>query len=116
MTCSLKTLLPTVLLTLGAGIGHGFADEREVNNIWWEVEQGYNGSHETACVAENYNDNTVDAVFDLFPASYDFNGNPMPATAVVRMRPYTTYKVFGWPEERGSDPHCALRSYSAHVQ
>ena len=53
MTRFLKILLPAVFLTLGAGIGLGSADEREVNNVWWELEQDYNGSHQTVCVAEN---------------------------------------------------------------
>ena len=111
----LKTLLSAALLTGGAGIGRSFADEQEVHNIWWNLDSDYNDSHQTACVAENYNDYTVDAVFDLFPTSFDFYGNPMPSRTVVTMRPYVQYKLFGWANTTGPGPRCTLRSFTVRV-
>ena len=87
-----KMLLSAGLLTVGAGVGHSFADDHEVNNVWWGLISGYNGSHQTACVAENYNNNPVDAVFDLFPARFDFKGNPAPGRVFISMRPTSNTK------------------------
>lgn len=113
MRLFLKTLLPAALLAVGAG-APCFAED-EVNNIWWDVQDNYNGGDQSACVAENYNDHTVDAVFDLFPTSFDFDGNPMPGRAVLTMRPYVTYKLYAWPAGGSADKHCALRSSTVHM-
>jgi hypothetical protein len=115
MESALKMLLSAGLLTVGAGVGHSFADDHEVNNVWWSLINGYNGSHQTACVAENYNNNPVDAVFDLFPARFDFEGNPAPGRAFISMRPYVEYKIYSWPEGFSLTPQCKLRFYSVHV-
>jgi hypothetical protein len=114
MKLFLKSLVTAALFTLGAGAGASRADEHEVNNIWWDVQDNYNGGDQTACVAENYNDHPVDAIFDLFPTSFDLNGNPMPGRAVLTMRPYVTYKLYAWPGG-STDKHCALRSYTVHM-
>ena len=111
----LKPVVFAAFLTVGAGTGPSFAFEQEVNNIWWALYDNYNGSPQSACIAENYNDHAVDAVFELFPASADPDGNPGPAHMVVTMRPYQTYKVFGWPNETGPGPRCELRSVTVHV-
>ncbi len=110
-----KALLSATLLIAGAGIGRSFADEREVNNIWWNLDSDYNDTHQTVCVAENYNDYPVDAVFEVYPGTFDLEGNPVPGTAVLSMRPYVTYKLFGWPDGSGPDHRCALRSYTVHT-
>ena len=110
-----KPLLSAALLVIGAGAGQSFADEREVNNIWWELDDGYNGSNQTACVAENYNDHAVDAVFDVFPAAYDYDGGPMPRQIVVTLNPFETTKLYSWANGAGPGPRCELLSYSLHV-
>src|SRR5574340_282113 len=111
----LKPLLAAAFLTVGAGVTQSFAFEQEVNNIWWALFDNYNGSNQTACVAENYNDHAVEAVFELFPTSSDYYGNPMPSRMVVMMRPYQTYKLFGWPNVGGPGPRCELRSSTVQV-
>ena len=110
----LKPLLKISLFYFGT-VGVCFAEEHEVNNIWWSVLDGFNGGSRPTCVAENYNDRAVDAVFDLFPTSFDFNGNPARGRAILTMRPHVTYKLYAWPEG-SSNPHCALRSYSMHAR
>jgi hypothetical protein len=114
MKLFVKPLVTAALFSLVGGASASFADEHEVNNIWWDVLDGYNGGNQPACVAENYNDHPVDAVFDLFPTSFDYDGNPMPGRAILRMRPYVTYKLYAWPEG-STNPHCALRSSTVHM-
>lgn len=116
MPCYLKTLLPAAVLTLGLGIGHGLADEQEAGNIEWSVDDNYNGTNQTACVVENYNDFTVDAVFHIFPADFDVDGNPMPNRAVITMKPYVQYKLYSWANSAGPGPQCALLTYSVRPQ
>ena len=106
--------IPLLSAALLAVAGPSFANEREVANIWWNLDDDYNGN-QTACVAENYNDHAVDAVFDLFPAAYDPDGNPMPDRIVVTLNPYQTTKLYTWANAPGPGPRCDLRSYSAHV-
>lgn len=110
----LKPLLNVAVFSLG-GVGAGLADDHEIHNIWWSVLDGYNGGNRPTCVAENYNDRAVVAVFDLSPTSFDFNGNPARGRAILTMRPHVTYKLYAWPGGF-SNPHCALRSYSMHVR
>ena len=104
-----KSVVAAAFLSLAAA-GQGFAYEREVNNVWWAVFDNYNGSDQTACIAKNYNDHAVDAVFDLFPTGADDYGNPMPSRMVVHLEPYQTYKVWGWANADGPGPRCELRS------
>ena len=111
----LKSAVFAAFLTVGVGTGQSFAFEQEVNNIWWALYDNYNGSEQSACIAENYNDHAVDAVFELFPASADVDGNPGPAHMVLMMRPHQTYKVFGWANAPGPGPRCELRSATVHV-
>jgi hypothetical protein len=106
-----KTLLSAVVLVIGTGVASGFAEEREVNNIWWNLDDNDGG--QTVCVAENYNDYPVDAVFNVFPAAFDPDGNPMPNTATITMTPYVEYKLYRWDNVAGPGPQCALLSYSA---
>jgi hypothetical protein len=114
MTRPLKTLVSASIFAVALGIGSAFAEEREVNNIWWDVQRDDDGGDHQTCVAENFNDHPVEAVFDLFPAAQDPDGNPMPRTAVLTMTPYVTYKIYGWPEN--SDAHCSLRSATVYAQ
>jgi len=108
-----KTLLSTVVLIVGSRIASGFADEREVNSIWWSLEDD-EGS-QSVCVAENYNEFPVDAVFKVFPAAFDADGDPMPSTAAITMRPYVEYKLYRWDNVAGPGPQCSLLTYSAPV-
>ncbi|HEY1941459.1 MAG TPA: hypothetical protein VGH40_04985 [Roseiarcus sp.] len=97
-----------------AGVGPSFASE--TNDISWNLENNYNGSNQTVCVAENYNDYPVNAVFNIFPANYDPDGNALPNTTVVTLRPYTEYRVFSWAADySGPGPNCALVHYSVSV-
>jgi hypothetical protein len=114
MVRSLKTLLSASVFAAALGIGFAFAEEREVNDIWWDVQSDDDGGDHKTCVAENFNDHPVEAVFDLFPAAQDPDGAPMPRTAVLTMKPYVTYKIYNWPE--GSDAHCSLRSVTVYSQ
>ena len=103
---------PAALLIAGAG--QSFASE--VNNISWNLINNYNGSNQTVCVAQNYNYYPVNAVFNIFPAGYDPDGNPLPNTSVVTLRPYAEYRVFSWAADySGPGPNCALDSYSVSV-
>jgi hypothetical protein len=111
----LQTFLTAALATAGAGVESSFADEHEVNSVWWNVQSDYNGSNRTACVAENYNDQPIDAVFDLFPGAYDFEGNPALGRAVLTMRPYVEYKLYDWANGAVPNPNCTLRSYTVHM-
>lgn len=111
----LKLVLSAAFLTVGAGAGQSFAFEREVNNVWWAVFDNYNGSNQTACVAENYNDHPVTAVFELFPTSFDYYGNPRPSRMVVTLSPFQTYKLYGWANVTGPGPRCELRSSTVRV-
>lgn len=110
-------LLSAAVLTVGAGtrLCFAFANEQEVNDIWWSLYDDYNGSDRPACVAENYNEHPVDAVFEVFPASYDFDGNPQPSQMVVTLAPYQTTTLFSWANGAGPGAHCDLRSYTVHV-
>ena len=113
------TRIPTPLLSAGvlavaAGTGPSFAQEREVNDIWWSLYDHYNGG-QPACVAENYNDHPVDAVFEVFPAVYDEDGDPMRSRIVVTLTPYQTYKVYELANPAGPGPRCDLRAYGAHA-
>jgi len=115
MTRFSKTLLSAVLLTVGSGVAHSFANEQEVNNIWWNLQDNYNGGGQTVCVAENYNDFPVEAVFNVFPAAFDEDGNPMPNRAVISMKPYVEYKLYRWDNVSGPGPQCGLLNYSVGV-
>jgi len=106
-----KTLLSAVVLIVGTGVASSFANEREVNNIWWNLED--NEGNQTVCVAENYNEFPVDAVFNVFPAGFDPDGSPMPSTAEITMRPYVEYKLYRWDNVAGPGPQCSLLTYSA---
>ncbi len=108
-----KLLMSAAFLTLGSG--QGFAFEQEVSNVWWAVFDNYNGSNQTACVAENYNNHPVDAVFDVFPGASDVAGTPAPSRMVVTMAPYQQYKLFGWVSAAGPGQRCDLRSFTVHV-
>jgi hypothetical protein len=110
----LKSLAAAAVLTVGAGAGQCFA-EQEVGNIWWSLYDDYNGSNQSACVAENYNDHAVDALFEVSPTAYDFDGNPLPDRMLVTMAPYQTYKIFGWVNATGPGPRCNLLSYTVHI-
>ena len=101
----LKPLLCAAVAIIGAGAGQCFA-EQEVGNIWWSLYDDYNGSNQSACVAENYNDHAVDALFEVSPTSYDFDGNPVPGRMLVTMAPYQTYKVFSRANATGPGPRC----------
>ena len=90
----------------------GFAFEREVNNVWWAVYEHYNGSDQTACITENYNDYPVQAVFEVFPAA-DFDGAPAPTQMVMTLAPFQTMKVWGWANVPGPGPRCELRESTA---
>ena len=111
----LKPLLSAAVLTVGAGAGPCFAYEQEVGNIWWSLYDNYNWSGQAACVAENYNDHTVDALFEVSPTSYDFDGSPVPNRMLVTLAPYQTYKIFGWANGTGPGPRCNLLSYTVHI-
>lgn len=112
------TALPSAaLLIVGTSIGQGFAEENEANDISWNLDNNYNDSHQTVCVAENYNQYPVDAVFEVFPADYDAAGAPMPNRAVIRMKPYVEYQVYRWASDySGPGPRCALVNFSATVR
>jgi hypothetical protein len=111
----LKILLSAGLLTAGTGVSLGLAEEKEINNVSWELQNNDGG--QTTCVAENYNDFAVDAVFDLFPAIVDYNGQPMPTQKVVTMQPGVEYNVFSWnnASAAGPGPHCTLRFYTVRI-
>ena len=81
-----------------------------MNNIWWNLDDN-DGGH-TVCVVENYNDYPVDAVFNVFPAAFDPDGNPMPDTATITLTPYVEYKLYRWDNVAGPGPQCSLLSYS----
>ncbi|PPQ35526.1 hypothetical protein CH337_13165 [Rhodoblastus acidophilus] len=89
------------------------AFEREVNNVWWAVYEHYNGGDQTACIAENYNDQPVQAVFEVFPAAADFDGGPAPGRMLVTLAPYQTIKIWGWADAPGPGPRCELRGSNA---
>ena len=112
------TALPSAaLLILGTTVGQGFADENEANDISWNLDSNYNDSHQTVCVAENYNEYTVDAVFDVYPADFDPAGNAMPDRAVITMKPYVEYQVYRWAADySGPGPRCNLVNYSVTVR
>jgi hypothetical protein len=54
-------------------------------------------------------------VSEFYPTTYDFDGNPMPNTKILTMKPDVTYTLYGWPEDTNPTPQCALRSYTVHV-
>ena len=108
MNCSLRPLLIAALSPVGIGLGQSIADERD--NIWWDVVTNDNRNYEKSCLVENRNDFTVRATFELIPTHFDFNGDPMPGTKRVTLKPHVVYKLRTWP--RGFDPDCSLRSYS----
>jgi hypothetical protein len=111
----LKILLSAGLLAVGAGVQHGLADEKEINNVSWELRNNHGG--QTTCVAENYNQFPVDAVFELFPAAFDYNGDPMPTRKVVTLQPGVEYNIYNWTSisAAGPGPHCALRFYTVRI-
>ncbi|MBV8474451.1 MAG: hypothetical protein JO234_13620 [Hyphomicrobiales bacterium] len=101
-------------LLAGAAAGSGFASE--VNDISWNLETNYNGGNQTVCIAENYHNYPVTAVFNVYPAAYDPDGNPAPTTAVVTLPPYTESRVFSWAAGySGPGPNCSLLNYSVAV-
>src|SRR5579863_1805912 len=114
MTRFVTPLVSAFVLAFAAGTSPSFAQEREVNDIWWSLYDHYDGGA-AACVAENYNDHPIDAEFEVFPAVYDEDGNPAPRRMVVTLAPYQTYKVYEWDAAAGPGPRCDLRSYGAHV-
>jgi hypothetical protein len=112
----LKVLPAAALLIVGTTMGRSFAEENEANDISWNLENNYNDSHQTVCVAENYHEYPVDAVFDVFPADFDPAGNPMPDRTVITMKPYVEYQVFRWASDySGPGPRCDLLNYSVTV-
>ncbi len=109
-----KAISLAALLVAGAGVGPSFASE--VNDISWNLENNYYGSNQTVCVAENYHDYPVNAVFNIYPANYDPDGNPLPNTTVVTLPPYTESRVFSWASDySGPGPNCSLLHYSVSV-
>lgn len=108
-----RLLLPAACLLLGAGPALAF--EREVNNVWWAVYDNYNGGGQTACIAENYNDYPVQAVFDVFPAATDPDGAPAPAHTAVTLAPFQTQKIWSWANIPGPGPSCELRGALTQV-
>jgi hypothetical protein len=109
-----KALSLAFLLIAGVAIGPGFASE--ANGIFWGLMNNYYGSQQTVCVAKNYNYYPVDAVFNIFPASHDRAGEPLPKTTVVTLAPYTEYRLYTWPSTYGGPgPNCALVNYSVSV-
>jgi len=115
MTRFSKILLSIVVLTLGAGVTHSSASEHEVGNIWWSLQDNYDGGHQTVCVAENYNDFPVEAVFSVFPTDADDDGNPLANQAVITMKPYEQYKLYRWTDASGPGPQCSLLNYSVRA-
>jgi hypothetical protein len=108
------TLATTALLFV-LSCGPSFADGWEVDHIWWNLVQNYNHSRWTVCIAENFNNYTVNAVFDIYPAGTDHNGKPAHGKATPKMVPYTMYRLFGWPDGSKPDPACVLKSHSVRV-
>ncbi len=117
MKCFLEVLPAAAILIVGTMVGQSFANDREVNDIWWNLETNYYGSQQTVCIAKNYNYYPVTAVFNTFPGADDPDGNPMPTRAVITMQPYVEYRVYSWPADyTGPGPHCELLSYSVSAQ
>lgn len=108
MNRSLKPLLLAVLSPLATGLGQSVADERD--NIWWDVVTDDNRNYQKSCLAENRNNFTVRATFELIPTHFDFDGNPLAGEKRVIMRPYVIYKLRSWGG--AYDPSCSLRSYT----
>jgi hypothetical protein len=102
--------------SVAAGAGQSFAFQQEVNNIWWALFDNYNWSNQTACVAENYNNHAVTAVFELFPVAFDPYGNPLPRRMVITLQPYQFYKLYSWANVPGPGPRCELRSSTLRIQ
>jgi hypothetical protein len=64
--------------------GHGV----EVNNVWCNTIINWNNSHQTVCVAEQYNSQTQVISFDVSPP----NGGKSTAT----MAPFQFNRIFAW--------------------
>jgi hypothetical protein len=117
----LKILVSAGLFSTAASVPLALADEQEINNVSWELKNNEGG--QTTCVAENYNQFPVDAVFELFPAAFDGDGAPMPTRKIVTMQPGVEYNVFSWTNASAPSggpgptpgPHCALRFYTVRI-
>jgi hypothetical protein len=108
-------LASAALLLGGAAVGPSFANGAE--NLFWGLETDFGDNIKTVCVAENYNNYPVDAVFEISPSRYDRFGNLLQTTTRVTLTPYTESLVFTWgPGYPGPGPECALLhvSVSAH--
>jgi hypothetical protein len=88
MKCSIKTLLPAALLTLGLSIGHGFAGEHQPGAIAWSGVDVHAGTNETACVAGATDDLAVAAAIHMAPSPTDFGVDATPLQAVLVTKPY----------------------------
>jgi hypothetical protein len=112
----LQTLPLAALLAVGAMVGRGFAYD-EVNDIWWNLDTDYYGSHQTVCTAENFNGFPVDAVFNVFPGGFDRAGVPTPGRIVVPMKPFIQYRIYSWGTNyTGPGPQCSFLNFSAQAQ
>jgi hypothetical protein len=91
------------------------AFEREVNDVWWAVYDNYDGGGQTACIAENYNEHPVEAVFEVFPVATYRNGAPASAHVGVTLAPFQTQKIWSGANIPGPGPSCELRDSLTHV-
>jgi hypothetical protein len=75
------------------------ADGIKVNNIWCKFILNYNNSGSNVCVAENYNNQSLTVLFDIYPAPGYITPIPKPyrhQTIPVVMPPNEFYTIFGW--------------------
>jgi hypothetical protein len=87
MKCYLKTLMPAALLTLGLGIGHGFAGEHQAGAVAWSLGDSDAGVNGAACMAENDSDPAIAAAIHMAPSRMDLRGDATPWKALIVATP-----------------------------